>query len=92
MAGLSPAIRQCQRGFTMQVGGTWQGYLVEAFADKQTLGSGTVAQNLLRKRYVGITGSNKVVGALEIQQVCFSRCCQLLSPGQSPSANGIVTI
>ena len=34
-----------------------------------TQGTGTLAQQLLRKRYVGIAGSNKVVGALEVQQV-----------------------
>ena len=53
----------------MQVAGTWQGYLIAAAADKQTLGFSTVAQDLQRKRYVGISGSNKVVGALEVQQV-----------------------
>lgn len=40
-----------------------------AAASSTTEGAGTLAQQLLRKRYVGITGSNKVVGALEVQQV-----------------------
>ena len=60
----------------MQVLGSWAGYLVAAAASKQAFGSSTVAQDLLRKRYVGISGSNKVVGALEIQQVWFPwKCC-----------------
>ncbi len=40
-----------------------------AAAGSTVQGAGTLAQQLLRKRYVGITGSNKVVGALEVQQV-----------------------
>ena len=59
---------QHKAGCCMQESGTWEGYLVAAAASKQTLGSGSVAQDLLRKRYLGISGSNKVVGALEIQQ------------------------
>lgn len=53
----------------LQAAGSWQGYLVAAADKKQAFGSSTVAQDLLRKRYVGISGSNKIVGALEIQQV-----------------------
>lgn len=53
---------------------TWQGYLLSAEADSSTQGLGTKAQQLLRKRYVGIHGSNKVIGALEIQQVHRYAC------------------
>jgi len=42
---------------------------VSANLDSSTQGTGTVAQQLLRRRYVGIQGSNKVIGALEVQQV-----------------------
>ncbi len=49
--------------------GTWEGYLVASGAASTTLGTSTLAQDLLRRRYLGISGSNKVVGALEIQQV-----------------------
>ena len=62
-------VGQHRYGCTLQINGTWEGYLIAAAADKQTLGSSTAAQDLLRKRYVGISGSNKVLGALEIQQV-----------------------
>ncbi|KAL0034115.1 hypothetical protein WJX79_009686 [Trebouxia sp. C0005] len=55
---------------------TWEGYLVAAAASSTTEGAGTLAQQLLRKRYVGITGSNKVVGALEVQQIMESQVCQ----------------
>ena len=48
---------------------TWEGYLVAATAGATVENVGTLAQQLLRKRYVGISGSNKVVGALEVQQV-----------------------
>ena len=48
---------------------TWEGYLVAAASGATTQGAGSLAQQLLRKRYVGIAGSNKVVGALEVQQV-----------------------
>ena len=44
-----------------------------------TQGVGTLAQQLLRKRYMGIAGSNKVVGALEVQQV---------SPAYHPASCG----
>ena len=47
---------------------TWDGYLIANQASS-TLGSSTSAQDLLRKRYLGIAGSNKLIGALEIQQV-----------------------
>ena len=53
----------------MQAAKTWEGYLVSADVDSSTQGTGTPAQQLLRKRYVGIQGSNKVIGAMEIQQV-----------------------
>ena len=53
----------------MQASDTWEGYLVAAAAGTTTQGSGTLAQQLLRKRYAGIKGSNKIVGALEVQQV-----------------------
>ena len=53
----------------MQALDTWEGYLVAAASGATTQGAGTLAQQLLRKRYVGIAGSNKVVGALEVQQV-----------------------
>lgn len=42
---------------------------MSANLDSSTQGTGTVAQQLLRRRYVGIQGSNKVIGALEVQQV-----------------------
>lgn len=48
---------------------TWEGYLVAANAGNTVQGAGTLAQQLLRRRYLGITGSSKVVGALELQQV-----------------------
>ena len=54
----------------MQATDTWEGYLV-AEKGQTDQGIGTLAQQLLRKRCVGISGSNKVVGALEVQQVCF---------------------
>lgn len=47
---------------------TWEGYLI-ASQVSSTLGASTPAQDLLRKRYVGIAGSNKLIGALEMQQV-----------------------
>lgn len=47
---------------------SWDGYLI-ASQSSSTLGASTSAQDLLRKRYLGISGSNKLVGALEIQQV-----------------------
>ena len=53
----------------MQAPKSWEGYLLSADAESNTQGTGTKAQQLLRKRYVGIQGSNKVIGALEIQQV-----------------------
>jgi len=46
---------------------------VAAAAGSTVQGAGTLAQQLLRKRYMGITGSNKVVGALEVQQVSLAR-------------------
>lgn len=49
---------------------TWEGYLI-ASQGSSNLGTSTAAQDLLRKRYVGISGSNKLIGALEIQQVGF---------------------
>ena len=68
----------------MQGSGTWEGYLVAAAASKQTLGSSSVAQDLLRKRYLGISGSNKVVGAMEVQQVKARwRCCFYCNTGSS---------
>jgi len=45
---------------------------VSANVDSSPQGTGTVAQQLLRRRYVGIQGSNKVIGALEVQQVGVS--------------------
>lgn len=54
----------------MQSANSWSGYLL-ASAGSTTLGTSTLAQDLLRKRYLGISGSNKVVGALEMQQVSF---------------------
>ncbi len=45
---------------------------MSANVDSSPQGSGTVAQQLLRRRYVGIQGSNKVIGALEVQQVSVS--------------------
>lgn len=59
----------------MQGDGTWEGYLVAAAASQKVLGASTVAQDMLRKRYMGISGSNKVVGALEIQQVGSQLTC-----------------
>ena len=47
---------------------TWEGYLITN-QGSSSLGTSTAAQDLLRKRYVGISGSNKLIGALEIQQV-----------------------
>ena len=58
---------------------TWEGYLVAAAAGASVENVGTLAQQLLRKRYVGIAGSNKVVGALEVQQV---------SPAYHPASCG----
>ena len=46
---------------------SWDGYLITN--SSTTLGTSTPAEDLLRKRYLGITGSNKLIGALEIQQV-----------------------
>ena len=40
-----------------------------ANAGSAVQGAGTLAQQLLRRRYLGIKGSNKVVGGLELQQV-----------------------
>ena len=59
----------------MQGEGTWEGYLVAAAASQKVLGPSTVAQDLLRKRYMGISGSNRVVGALDIQQVSSWQSC-----------------
>ena len=59
----------CDTALWPQALDTWEGYLVAAAAGSTVQGAGTLAQQLLRKRYVGITGSNKVVGALEVQQV-----------------------
>ena len=53
----------------MQAPKSWEGYLISAHVDSSAQGTGTTAQQLLRKRYVGIQGSNKVIGALEVQQV-----------------------
>ena len=53
----------------MQAPKSWEGYLIAADAYSSVQGTGTPAQQLLRKRYVGIQGSNKVIGALEVQQV-----------------------
>ena len=50
-----------------------------AAAGSTVQGAGTLAQQLLRKRYVGITGSNKVVGALEVQQVSLVVACHTFS-------------
>ena len=47
---------------------SWEGYLIASQAST-SLGTSTSAQDLLRKRYLGISGSNKLVGALEVQQV-----------------------
>ena len=47
---------------------SWEGYLIANQASSGQ-GTSTSAQDLLRKRYLGISGSNKVVGALEMQQV-----------------------
>lgn len=47
---------------------TWEGYLI-AHGGSSSLGASTSAQDLLRRRYVGIAGSNKLLGALEMQQV-----------------------
>ena len=58
----------------MQATNTWEGYLLAATGQTDQ-GTGTLAQQLLRKRYVGIAGSNKVVGALEVQQVCVLQAC-----------------
>ena len=69
MRGLESHLASTEPSGFLQDASTWQGYLVAAAASKQTLGSSSVAQDLLRKRYLGISGSNKVVGALEIQQV-----------------------
>ena len=55
----------------MQSANSWSGYLLASVGDQPTLGTSTLAQDLLRKRYLGISGSNKVVGALEMQQVSF---------------------
>lgn len=61
----------------MQSANSWSGYLLASAADASTLGTGTLAQDLLRKRYLGISGSNKVVGALEMQQVSFCNTTHL---------------
>lgn len=53
----------------MQAPKSWEGYLISTNVDSSAQGTGTTAQQLLRKRYVGIQGSNKVIGALEVQQV-----------------------
>ena len=53
----------------MQAPKSWEGYLISADIDSSAQATGTPAQQLLRKRYVGIQGSNKVIGALEVQQV-----------------------
>jgi len=59
----------CDTALWPQALDTWEGYLVAAAAGSTVQGAGSLARQLLRKRYVGITGSNKVVGALEVQQV-----------------------
>ena len=64
----SSSTLQC-KSTDMWLQDTWEGYLVSAAAGATTEDVGTLAQQLLRKRYVGIAGSNKVVGALEVQQV-----------------------
>lgn len=51
----------------LQASRTWEGYILSG--DSSTQGASTVAQQLLRKRYLGIQGSNKIIGALEVQQV-----------------------
>ena len=55
---------------------SWEGYLIASQAST-SLGSSTSAQDLLRKRYLGISGSNKLVGALEVQQVASLYCLEL---------------
>ena len=61
----------------MQSANSWSGYLLASVGDQPTLGTSTLAQDLLRKRYLGISGSNKVVGALEMQQVSFCNATHL---------------
>ena len=68
-AGLIRYVFLLQFTCFMQAPKSWEGYLLSADAESSTQGTGTKAQQLLRKRYVGIQGSNKVIGALEVQQV-----------------------
>lgn len=51
-----------------QESNSWEGYLIDS-QSSTTYGVSTVAQDLMRKRYLGISGSNKLVGAMEVQQV-----------------------
>lgn len=60
-------IVECQHHVGLQTR-SWEGYII-ADGGPSTLGASTSTQDGLRKRYVGISGSNKLVGALEIQQV-----------------------